>query len=261
MALWARIEQGGAVRFGAVEGDVLRLHEGDLFENPRATGEVVPLAGARLLTPVAPQKLIGLVTNFRAGVEKAGGAVPAEPLYFLKSPSSYLAPGEPIRLPPADVGKVIYEGELGVVIGRRARDVAETDADRHIFGYTCVNDVTALDLIGRDPSYPQWTRAKSFDTFGPFGPFVATGVDPAGLSVRTLLKGKVRQDYPVSDMIFAPRALVSRLSRDMTLLPGDVIACGTSVGIGVLRPGSEVEVVIDGVGALRNPVEGPGEAT
>jgi 2-keto-4-pentenoate hydratase/2-oxohepta-3-ene-1,7-dioic acid hydratase in catechol pathway len=260
MALWARIQQDGAVRFGTVQGDDVHLHEGDLFEQTRSTGEVVPLSAVRLLTPVVPGKLIGLVNNFRAGVEKAGTPVPGEPLYFVKAPTSYLAPGEPIRLPPAEVGKVIYEGELGVVIGRHARAVTESEADRYVFGYTCVNDVTALDLIGRDPTYPQWTRAKSFDTFGPFGPFVATGLDLTGLNVRTFVKGKLRQEYSLRDMIFSPRTLVSLLSHDMTLLPGDVIACGTSLGIGVLRPGSEVEVVIEGIGALRNPVEGPGGA-
>jgi 2-keto-4-pentenoate hydratase/2-oxohepta-3-ene-1,7-dioic acid hydratase in catechol pathway len=183
--------------------------------------------------------------------------LPKEPLWFLKPSTAYLAPGAPIRLPAADVGKVIYEGELGVVIGRTARDVAEEDVDRHVLGYTCVNDVTALDLLGRDPAFAQWSRAKSFDGFGPFGPVVATGVDPDRLVVRTLVKGKVRQEYPISDAVFSPRRLVSLLSREMTLEPGDLIACGTSVGVGVLRPGTSVEVAIDGIGTLANPVVGP----
>ncbi len=255
MALWVRFERGGAVGHGTLEGDAVHLHEGDLFASPRPTGETAPLSAVRLLTPTRPSKLVGLVNNYRAAAEKQGLAIPAEPLWFLKAPSSYLDPGRPIRLPAHDVGKVIYEGELGVVIGREARGVPEADADAFIFGYTCVNDVTALDLIARDPSYAQWSRAKSLDTFGPFGPCVATGVDPARLVVRTLVKGKVRQEYPASDMIFPPRALVAHLSREMTLLPGDVLACGTSLGIGVLRPGSAVEVAIDGIGTLSNPVE------
>ncbi|GEJ59337.1 fumarylacetoacetate hydrolase family protein [Anaeromyxobacter diazotrophicus] len=257
MALWLRCEHAGRTRIGTLEGGAVHLHEGDLFSAPRPTGEAVPLEAVRLLTPTVPSKLIGLVNNFREGAAKAGLPIPAEPLWFLKAPSSYLAPGAAIRLPAQEVGKVIYEGELGVVIGRAARDVPEGEADTFIFGYTCVNDVTALDLIGRDAQYPQWSRAKSFDTFGPFGPVVATGLDPDRLTVRTLVKGKVRQEYPLSDAVFGPRQLVAHLSRQLTLLPGDVIACGTSVGIGVLRPGLTVEVAVDGIGALANPVAGP----
>jgi 2-keto-4-pentenoate hydratase/2-oxohepta-3-ene-1,7-dioic acid hydratase in catechol pathway len=256
MAHWIRFERGGAEGVGTLEGGSIHVCEGDLFASPRPTGETIALADVKVLTPTRPSKLIGLVNNFREAATKAGIAIPAEPLYFLKAPSAYLPPGAPIRLPAHDVGKVIYEGEIGVVIGREARHVSEADADAFIFGYTCVNDVTALDLITRDPAFAQWTRAKSFDTFGPFGPVIATGLDPMRLTVKTLLKGKVRQEYPCSDMIFSPRALVSHLSRELTLLPGDVIACGTSVGIGVLRPGSTVEVVIEGIGTLTSPVQG-----
>jgi len=256
MALWIRFEHRGSVGFGTLEGGDVHVHAGDPFDAPRPTGERVPLAAVRLLTPCQPTKIVGLVNNFRALAEKSGTPIPAEPLWFVKPPSAFLAPGETIRLPAHDVGKVIYEGELGVVIGREARNVAEADADRFVLGYTCVNDVTALDLISRDPQFAQWSRAKSFDTFGPFGPAIATGLDPARLTVRVLLRGKVRQEYPVSDAIFAPRALVSLVSRELTLAPGDVIACGTSVGVGVLRPGSTVEVSIDGIGTLSNPVAG-----
>jgi 2-keto-4-pentenoate hydratase/2-oxohepta-3-ene-1,7-dioic acid hydratase in catechol pathway len=255
MALWIRFERGGAAGFGSLDGGAIHVHAGDMFASPQPTGEVVALSEVKVATPTRPSKLVALVNNYREAIAKQGLATPAEPLYFLKAPSAYLAPGEPIRLPAHDVGKVIYEGEIGVVIGREARDVAEADADAFIFGYTCVNDVTALELIGRDPGFAQWTRAKSFDTFGPFGPVIATGLDPMKLTVRTLLKGKVRQEYPCSDMVFSPRALVSRISRDMTLLAGDVIACGTSLGVGVLRPGSAVEVAIDGIGTLANPVQ------
>ena len=150
---------------------------------------------------------------------------------------------------------MVYEGELGVVIGRRCSGVSEEQAGEYIFGYTCINDVTALQLINQDPAFPQWTRAKSFDTFGPFGPTVAAGLDLAGLTVKTLLNGRERQNYPVSDMIFAPEVLVSRISHDMTLSPGDVIACGTSIGALPMKPGSTVEVVIEGIGTLRNTFE------
>ncbi len=257
MAHWVRFDREGRTAFGTLEGDLVHVHAGDPFASPRDTGETVRLGEVRLRTPCQPSKLIGLVHNYRAAAEKQGIAVPAEPLWFLKAPSSYRAPGEAIRWPASYDGKVIYEGELGIVIGREARDVSEADADGYVLGYTCVNDVTALDLLSRDPSFAQWSRAKSFDTFGPFGPVVATGLDPDTLTVRTLLKGKVRQEYPCSDMIFGPRALVSLLSREMTLLPGDVIACGTSLGVAPLRAGTTVEVVIDGIGTLSSPVEGP----
>jgi len=255
MSLWLRYEHAGRPGFGTLEGGEVHACTGDMFGHPVPSGETLPLSGLRLLTPVWPSKFIALVNNYGEAVKKQGLTLPAEPLYFLKAPNAFLAPNEAIRLPPPEIGKVIYEGEIGIVVGREARNVTEAQAESFIFGYTCVNDVTALDLIGRDPSFAQWTRAKGFDTFGPFGPVVATGVDPGKLTVRTLLKGKVRQEYPGSDMIFPPRVLVSRISREMTLLPGDLIACGTSVGIGVLRPGSTVEVAIEGIGILANPVD------
>jgi 2-keto-4-pentenoate hydratase/2-oxohepta-3-ene-1,7-dioic acid hydratase in catechol pathway len=147
---------------------------------------------------------------------------------------------------------VAYEGELGIVIGKACTAVPAEQAAAHIFGYTCVNDVTALELLHRDPSFPQWTRAKNFDGFGVFGPVVATDIDPLGLVVRTLVNGRERQNYRVDDMIFPPAELVSRLSQDMTLMPGDVIACGTSLGVLPMKAGTVVEVAIDGIGVLKN---------
>ena len=208
-----------------------------------------------LLTPTAPSKLIALWNNFHAMAAKFELAIPEEPLYFIKGSNSFLAAGQTIRSPRAYHGRVVFEGELGIVIGRTAREVSEREAGDYVFGYTCINDVTAFDLINKDPSFAQWTRAKSFDTFGVFGPVVASGIDPAGLSIRTLLDGEERQNYPVSDMIFSPPQLVSLISRDMTLEPGDVIACGTSVGAGRMKPGSTIEVAIEGIGRLSNRFE------
>jgi 2-keto-4-pentenoate hydratase/2-oxohepta-3-ene-1,7-dioic acid hydratase in catechol pathway len=145
---------------------------------------------------------------------------------------------------------VLYEGELGIVIGRRCANIGEAEAATHIFGYTCINDVTAIDILHADPAFAQWTRAKGFDGFGVIGPVIATGLDPAGLRIRTLLDGRERQNYAVSDMFFEPYRLVSLISQDMTLNPGDIIACGTSVGALPMKPGSQVEVVIDGIGTL-----------
>jgi 2-keto-4-pentenoate hydratase/2-oxohepta-3-ene-1,7-dioic acid hydratase in catechol pathway len=255
MPRWARVSYQGRTCFGAVDDDTISLHAGDMFTNPRPTGESIPRSAAKLLPPTTPSKMVALVDNYHALVAKLGHAVPAEPLYFLKASNSFLAGGEPIRMPQSYAGKVLFEGELGIVIGKRCRAVDEADATRHIFGYTCVNDVTAVDLLNKEPGFAQWTRAKSFDTFGVFGPVIATDVDPASLVVRTILNDQERQNYPVADAIFSPAKLVSLISGDMTLEAGDVIACGTSVGVGSMKPGSTVCVVIDGIGVLSNRFE------
>jgi len=182
-------------------------------------------------------------------------APPSEPLYFVKANGSYLGTGGIIRKPASYDGKVIFEGELGIVIGRECRAVSEAECPDHIFGYTCVNDVTAVAILGKDPSFQQWTRAKSFDTFGVFGPVVATGLDPSQLSIRAVLNDQERQNYPTSDLFFQPAQIVSAISQDLTLHPGDVICCGTSVGVGSMKPGSTIEVTIDGIGTLRNRYE------
>ncbi len=230
MALWARVTHDGRECFGTVEGDTLRVQAGDMLANPQPTGESIPFGAAKLLTPTTPSKMVALVDNYHALVAKLNHAVPAEPLYFLKAGNSFLAGGETIRAPGSYAGKVVYEGELGIVIGK-------------------------IEIITRDPGFAQWTRAKSFDSFGVFGPVIATGVDPAKLVVKTILNAQERQSYPVSDIIFAPARLVSLISHDMTLEAGDVIACGTSTGVGSMKPGSTVSIVIDGIGALTNRFE------
>lgn len=252
MAHWVRFEHAGRIGFGTLQGGEIAIHEGDLYESPRSTGSTIALSAVRPLTPCVPSKLIGLWNNFHALAAKLGIPVPAEPLYFLKAPNSFLASGETIEAPKAYDGRVLYEGELGVVIGKRCKAVSEAEADAHIFGYTCVNDVTANELVAKDPAFQQWTRAKSFDTFGVFGPAIATGLDPLTLKVRTLVNGKERQNYPISDMVFKPRQLVSRISQDMTLYPGDIISCGTSLGALPMKSGTKIEVNIDGIGTLAN---------
>jgi 2-keto-4-pentenoate hydratase/2-oxohepta-3-ene-1,7-dioic acid hydratase in catechol pathway len=255
MSLWGRVIHDGRECFGTVEGEAMLLHEGDMLADPRPTGQSIPLNGARLLTPTSPSKMVALVDNYRALVAKLNHAVPAEPLYFLKANNSFLAGGETIRAPKSYAGKVVYEGELGIVIGKRCCAVSEVDAASYIFGYTCINDVTAIDILNKDPGFAQWTRAKGFDTFGVFGPAIATDVDPAKLVVKTILNGQERQNYPLTDIIFPPDKLVSLVSQDMTLEAGDVIACGTSVGVGSMKPGSTVSIVIEGIGTLTNRFE------
>ena len=255
MDKWLRFEHAGKPGFGKLAGDTITVYQGDLFNSPAATPQTLPLAGVRLLTPSQPTKMIAIWNNFHALAAKLNAAIPKEPLFLIKTSNSFLAAGETIRSPQSFDGKVVYEGELGIVIGKTAQAVNEADAPGHIFGYTCINDVTASDIINRDPAFQQWSRAKSFDTFGVFGPVIATGLDPATLSVKTVLNGQERQNYPVSDMIFAPAQLVSLISQDMTLYPGDVICCGTSVGVGSMKPGSTVEITIEGIGTLANKFE------
>ncbi len=249
---WMRCRQDGRELFGRLEGDRLAVHDGDLFGEVRPTGERIELAGVEWLTPCRPTKMLALWNNFRAAAEKNGWAIPAEPLYFVKTPNSFAAHGQAIAAPAAEVGRVAYEGELAIVIGRRAKNVSVEQAAAHIFGYSCANDLTAMELLQRDPAFPQWTRAKGFDGFGVFGPVIETDFDPATAMLRTLVGGRERQNYPLADMIFAPHELVSRLSHDMTLEPGDVILCGTSLGVLPMKPGTTVEVDIDGVGRLAN---------
>ncbi|WP_395697073.1 fumarylacetoacetate hydrolase family protein [Methylocella sp.] len=253
MTLWCRIEHEGRPRAGVLEGESIRLHEGSCPLAPgAATGEETPAAGARWLTPTAAGKMVALWNNFHAAAQKNGWAIPSEPLYFLKTPQCFAAHAQPIPQPRAHDGRVFYEGELGIVVGRTCRAIAPEEAEAHIFGYTCVDDVTAMELLTRDASFAQWTRAKNFDGFGAFGPVVATGLDPLALRVRTLVNGRERQNYGLDDMIFTPAELVARISADLTLEPGDVIACGTSLGVLPMKPGTTVEVVIEGVGVLRN---------
>jgi 2-keto-4-pentenoate hydratase/2-oxohepta-3-ene-1,7-dioic acid hydratase in catechol pathway len=251
---WVRFAEGGSVRFGTLEGERVRVWHGDMFEYPQRGDRTVALRDVRLLMPVQPTKVIALWNNFKALGEKLNLAAPAEPLYLVKTPNSWLEPGGTIRHPGGGA-KVVYEGELGIVIGRACKQVSEPDALRHVFGYTCANDVTVADILNRDASFAQWVRAKGFDTFCPFGPAVASGLDPAKLRVRTILDGEVRQDYPVSDMRFSVAQLVSLISQDMSLLPGDIILCGTSVGVGSMKPGSTVDVEIAGIGRLSNRFE------
>jgi 2-keto-4-pentenoate hydratase/2-oxohepta-3-ene-1,7-dioic acid hydratase in catechol pathway len=251
---WARFRHDGTVRFGILADEKIRVYSGDMFTAAQVTDETVALADVTLLAPVVPGKVVAMWNNFGALGQKLNLAVPPEPLYFLKTPNSYLNPNEVIRKPACD-GKIVFEGELGIVIGRQCKGVSVTEALDYVFGYTCANDVTHAEILNRDPSFAQWVRAKGFDTFCPLGPVIATGLDPATLVVKTTLNGDVRQDFPIADMLFSVPQLVSLLSADMTLFPGDVILSGTSIGVGSMKPGSDVQVEIAGIGVLRNRFE------
>lgn len=256
MTTWLRFRAEGKTGFGMLDGDVIAVHDGCMFEGARPTGARIPLSAVTLEAPCTPSKIIALWNNFHELAAKLNVAEPAEPLYLLKAPSSAAPPDARVRPPQGYGGKTVFEGELGIVIGRRASHLDEAEAAAHIFGYTVVNDLTAADELSRDPTFPQWARAKGHDGYGPFGPWIETAFDPAAARVRTVLNGAVRQDYPLNDMVFAPQRLIALLSRDMTLLPGDLICCGTSVGVGAMRaPSNLVEVSIDGIGTLRTVFE------
>jgi 2-keto-4-pentenoate hydratase/2-oxohepta-3-ene-1,7-dioic acid hydratase in catechol pathway len=253
MTHWVRFTRSdGRIGFGALESERIDVHAGDLYDGPSATGESLPAADVTLLAPCAPTKIVALWNNFRALAAKLGKAAPAHPLFLIKPATSVAGPNQAIERPAAYGGKIAFEGELGIVIGRRCKDVEVENAEDCILGYTCVNDVTAAEVLNEDGNFPQWCRAKGYDTFGCIGPAIASDFDWRGARVVTTLDGVERQNYALSDMIFSPAEQVSRISHDMTLLPGDVIACGTSLGVGSMKDGSRIEIVIDGIGSLVN---------
>jgi 2-keto-4-pentenoate hydratase/2-oxohepta-3-ene-1,7-dioic acid hydratase in catechol pathway len=255
---WLRFSYQDSPHFGALEADKVRLYSGNMFDQPIATDVTVALADIhddQYLAPCLPSKMFALWNNFASAAAKNGWATPSEPLYFLKANNTFSAHRAPVQKPKSFAGRILYEAELGIVIGKSGKNISFENAKQHIFGYTCVNDVTALDLLRADASFEQWTRAKGFDGFAPFGPYIETDVDLSTLHVKAIMNGRERQNYPVADMFFSPEKLVSLLSRDVTLLAGDVISCGTSVGAGPWAAGATVEVVIDGIGNLSNALQ------
>jgi 2-keto-4-pentenoate hydratase/2-oxohepta-3-ene-1,7-dioic acid hydratase in catechol pathway len=257
---WARFRSSDeSIGFGLFEDTHIREYEGELFGVPRPTGRSIARDACTLLSPCMPSKIVALWNNFHALKLKLGKSAPAHPLFLIKPGTSVNGSGEPIRRPTGYEGKIAYEGELGIVIGKRCKDVPPGEASGHIFGYTCVNDVTASGVLNENVDFAQWCRSKGYDTFGCLGPVITRELDWSRARVITRLDGTERQNYPLSDMIMSPEELVSRISHDMSLLPGDVIACGTSVGVGSIREGGTVEVAIDGIGTLVN-VLGPSAA-
>ena len=250
---WARFQSHDiAAGFGILDGDRIAEFAGDMFAEPRSTGKSLALEDCTLLAPCAPTKMVALWNNFRALAAKLGKQPPVHPLFLIKPASCIIGPNEAIVRPTGYTGRIAYEGELGIVIGGRCKDVPPERASRFIFGYTCVNDVTAADVLNETPDFAQWCRSKGYDTFGCIGPVITTDLDWARTRVITRLGETERQNYLLSDMILPPDELVSRISHDMTLMPGDVIACGTSLGVGSIRDGGDVEVIIEGVGSLKN---------
>lgn len=213
----------------------------------------IPLGEVRLLAPIQPSKIICIGRNYREHAKELNHPIPTEPLFFLKPPSSVIGPGDDVRRPNHLSQRVDYEGELGVVISKSCYRLEDSDDVRpYILGYTCVNDVTARDLQNKDG---QWSRAKGFDTFCPVGPFVVDGLDPwKGVRVESRLNSELRQNGTTVDFLFPLDVLMRFISQVMTLEPGDVIATGTPAGVGPMQSGDTVEVTVEGIGTLRNPV-------
>jgi 2-keto-4-pentenoate hydratase/2-oxohepta-3-ene-1,7-dioic acid hydratase in catechol pathway len=235
---------------GVISDGNVRQVSGDILGKWEATSRSWPLADVKLMTPVAPSKIVCLGRNYLDHAAEFNNAPPKEPLVFLKPPSSLLAPGDPIVLLP-EVQRIDFEGELAVIISRECRQLRDgADLRQYIAGYTLLNDVSARDYQALDK---QWTRAKSFDTFCPLGPVMETEFDVTKGIVETLLNGVRKQHAPLTAMIFPIDVIIPWVSRVMTLLPGDVIATGTPAGVGPMKAGDVVEVVIPGIGTLRNP--------
>ena len=251
MVRFCRFETPRAVHFGLLEGERVEALTAAPWAEGQPAGRRYPLAQARLLAPCEPSKIVCLGRNYREHAAELGNEPPREPLLFLKPPSAVIGPEEVIVYPGISK-RVDYEGELAVVIGRRCRDLRpDEDPLGYVFGYTCLNDVTARDLQQADG---QWSRAKGFDTFCPLGPVIATGLDPANLIVETYVNGERRQRGSLREMIFPLDAIIRFIAAVMTLEPGDVISTGTPAGVGPLRVDDLVEVAIEGIGRLRNRV-------
>jgi 2-keto-4-pentenoate hydratase/2-oxohepta-3-ene-1,7-dioic acid hydratase in catechol pathway len=245
----ARFEAEGEMYMGRLDGGVLNHVGGKELPRQFSLGEV------RLLSPSIPSKVVAIGLNYRDHAEELNMQLPEEPLLFMKPSSSVIGPGAAILLPPQS-RRIDFEAELAVVIGRTACNVKAEDARDFILGYTCLNDVTARDLQGKDG---QWTRAKGFDTFCPMGPWIETEIDPSDLAIELYLNGERKQNSRTSNLIFDPYRLVEFVSAVMTLFPGDVIATGTSSGIGPMKSGDVVEVRIEGIGSLENKVRSAAE--
>lgn len=244
-----RLLQDGDCRFGLADDATVTLISDEPFAAWEPEG-VIPLAEAHLLAPVTPTKVVCVGLNYREHIAEMGHENPTEPVIFMKPSTTVIGPGTAIPVPDG-IGRVDYEAELAVVIGRRTHRANLYEAAANVLGFCCGNDVTARDLQKVDG---QWTRAKSFDGFCPLGPWIATDVDPSDLLLECLVNGEVRQQVRTSQMIFDPYQLVSFVSHVMTLVPGDVIMTGTPGGIGELHAGDHVEVRIEGIGSLSNPV-------
>ena len=252
MAIWVTYIKDNVEHFGKLVDGKISQYEGDMFDSPVETNITYSNDEVQIKNPCKPSKMIALWNNYRSLANEKGLSKPNNPLYLNKAISSIIDQGENIIRPKSYDESIFFEGELGIVIGKKCKDVSVNESSKYIFGYTCINDVTAMDLVKKDPTFDQWTRSKSYDTFGIFGPCIATDVDPMTLEITTTVDGEIKQNYKTNDMFFNVFEIVSFLSHDMTLNPGDIIACGTNSGLGPMTSNQSVTVSITSIGKVTN---------
>jgi 2-keto-4-pentenoate hydratase/2-oxohepta-3-ene-1,7-dioic acid hydratase in catechol pathway len=249
-----RFRYDGRDRYGALEDDRITALEGTIGDLvPAKSVASIALADGRLLAPATPSKIVAIGLNYADHAAEGNRELPKEPMIFIKPSTAVIGPGDDIVYPPQTTN-LHHEGELAIVIGKTARNVARSEARRYVLGYTCANDVTARDLQRRDV---QFTRGKGFDTFAPLGPWIVTDLDPSDLALEVRVNGEVRQKSRTSQLIFDCDFLVSFISQVMTLLPGDVISTGTPAGVSPMKIGDVVEVEIERIGCLKNAIAAP----
>jgi 2-keto-4-pentenoate hydratase/2-oxohepta-3-ene-1,7-dioic acid hydratase in catechol pathway len=249
----ARYEIDGRIHFGALEGNRLKRFSGSPFTSSALTGDIDQLDRAHLLCPVEAPRIFGAGLNYVSHIEEMKLKRPTVPLLFMKPTTAVIGPDEPIVY-PRESKDVHFEGELAVVIGRRARRASKNEALDAVFGYTCANDVSERAIQRAEMATGHLLMGKAYDTFCPMGPVIATGLDPRDLLLETRVNGKVRQSVRTSDLLFSVAELITYISQAVTLLPGDVILTGTPSGVGPIEPGDAVDITIEGIGTLHNPV-------
>ncbi len=245
-----RAQYGNETFYAQQEGDKLYPLNGLPFEGAQRDGRALSLSDVRLLAPCQPSKIVAVGLNYLDHIKEMNDPMPDEPVIFLKPTTAIIGPEESI-VSPKRSSRVDYEAELAVVIGKKCKNIAKEEADEYIFGYTCLNDVSARDL---QPIDGQWARAKGFDTFAPMGPCIETEFDPDNAGIQSILNGEIKQNGNTNMMMRDARYLVAFVSQVMTLLPGDVISLGTPEGVGPMLPGDTIEICVEGIGCLRNTV-------
>ncbi len=248
---YVRFEYNGICQYGILKNDTIQFLNTSPFADGIPINTKVSLSEVRLLPPCQPSKIVAVGLNYADHAQEMNLTLPEFPALFFKPPTAVIGPEDTILYPPSSK-QVDYEGELAIVIGKTASSVSEEQAMDYIFGYTCLNDVTARDLQNRDV---QWTRAKGFNTFAPIGPVIETELNPDHLAITTRLNGTIKQQSNTKHFIFKTAFLISTISEIMTLYPGDIITTGTPSGIGSMQPGDVVEVEIEGIGILKNTIK------
>jgi len=249
---FARFEYQGKIYNGTVEAEEITVIKGSFWNHFDVTNQKYPISEVSFLPAVLPTKIVCVGQNYRGHIEELGMPVPQEPLIFLKPPSCLIGHEHPIIYHRV-AERIDYEGELAIVIKNKMRNVNEIDVLNYVLGYSCFNDVTERNMVGDNPFL--LSIAKGFDTFGPFGPYIVTGLDPNHLMLKTYLNGELKQQDNTNNCVFSIQQVLSYISRYMTLLPGDIVTTGTPKGIAPMQPGDTVEVEIEGIGCLRNSVQ------